>query len=69
MREYLPAGSGGRAELEVTDGATVAGIVDAMGAPRRLVYSVLVNGARAGLDDPVPQGAEVTLMPPFAGGS
>jgi molybdopterin converting factor small subunit len=69
MREYLPLGAlDNRASVELTDGGTVADLVDALGAPRRLVFSVLVDGVQATLDDPLHEGAEVTVMPPFAGG-
>jgi molybdopterin converting factor small subunit len=70
MRAFLPPGTvSNRAELEVAPGSRVADLVDHMGAPRRLVFAVLVDGGRADLEDPLHDGAEVTLMPPFAGGS
>jgi molybdopterin synthase sulfur carrier subunit len=69
MRDYLPSGSSGnRAELTVAEGLSVGEVVDALGAPRSLVFSILVDGVQATLDDEVAPGAEVTLMPPFAGG-
>lgn len=69
MREHLPAtGTGNEAEIEVEDAATVGDVVDRLGAPRRLVFSVLVDGVQASLDNRVPEGAEITLMPPFSGG-
>ena len=69
MRAYLPSGSeGNRAVLEVPPDARVADVVAAMGAPERLVFAVLVDGLRATLDQALEEGAEVTLMPPFAGG-
>jgi molybdopterin converting factor small subunit len=69
MREHLPAtATGNRSELEVEDAATVGDVVDRLGAPRRLVFSVLVDGVQASLDHRVPEGAEITLMPPFSGG-
>jgi molybdopterin converting factor small subunit len=70
MREHLPAtATGNQAEVEVEDAATVGDVVDRLGAPRRLAFSVLVDGVQASLDSPVPEGAEITLMPPFSGGS
>jgi molybdopterin converting factor small subunit len=70
MRDYLPPGAAAnRAEVSVDDGSTVGEVVDALGAPRALVFSVLVDGIRATLDDEVPPGTEITLMPPFAGGA
>jgi molybdopterin converting factor small subunit len=67
MREYLPDSGSRESSIEV-GGDTVGDVVDALGAPRRLVFAVLVDGGRAGLDARVREGSRVTLMPPFAGG-
>jgi molybdopterin converting factor small subunit len=70
MRDFLPENRvGNRADVDVGAAATVGDLVDALGAPRRLIFSVLVDGVRAGMDTPLSNGGEVTLMPPFAGGS
>jgi molybdopterin converting factor small subunit len=66
MRQYLA--EGGRAEVELPDGGRVSDVVDTIGAPRRLVFAVLIDGVQSDLEDEVHDGAEVTLMPPFAGG-
>jgi sulfur carrier protein ThiS len=69
MRAHLPPGSlGNRAELEVQEKASVADVVESIGAPRALVFAVLVDGRQASIDQTLHEGAEVTLMPPFAGG-
>ena len=69
MREHLPADAvDNRASVELDDGATVAGLMDRLGAPHALAHAVLVDGGRAGLSTQLHEGAEVTLMPPFAGG-
>ncbi|MFN2389241.1 MAG: MoaD/ThiS family protein [Actinomycetota bacterium] len=69
LRDHLPQGTeGNRAEIALDDGATVAELVTLLGAPRRWVFAVLVDGRRAGLDHGLSEGAEVTLMPPFSGG-
>lgn len=69
MREYLPEGSSGnRAEVQVSEGASAGDVVDSLGAPRRLVFALLVDGERADLEARLRDGAEVTLMPPFTGG-
>jgi molybdopterin converting factor small subunit len=69
MRDFLPENRvGNRAEVDVGPAATVGDLVDALGAPRRLVFSVLLDGVRAGMDTPLSDRSEVTLMPPFAGG-
>lgn len=70
MRDFLPADANGNvAEVELPDGATVGDLADAVGAPRHLVFSVLVDEERADIDTELPEGAEVTLMPPFTGGA
>jgi molybdopterin converting factor small subunit len=69
MRDYLPNPDTGRTRLEITPGATVRSLVDALGAPEANLHSVLIDGLRVDLDTEVRDGAEVTLMPPFAGGS
>ena len=69
MREHLPADAeGNRATIELPPGASVGELADALGAPRRLLFSVLVDGTRASAATPLSDGAEVTLMPPFTGG-
>lgn len=68
MKEYLPAGSGNEAPLEIDESGTVGDLVDALGAPRRLVHALLVDGRQSTLDRRLQEGAVVTLMPPFAGG-
>ena len=69
MRDFLPGNRvGNRAEVDVGPAATVGDLIDALGAPRRLVFSVLLDGIRAGMDTPLSDRSEVTLMPPFAGG-
>jgi molybdopterin converting factor small subunit len=69
MRTHLPPDSvGNRAEIEVADEASVSDVVVALGAPLALVFGVLVDGRQAAIDYRLHEGAEVTLMPPFAGG-
>jgi molybdopterin converting factor small subunit len=69
MRSYLPTpASGNRAEVELPEESSVRDLVAALGAPMKLVFSVLVDGVQADHDRVLHHGAEVTLMPPFAGG-
>lgn len=69
MREYLPAGAdGNQAVVDLPDGATVGDLVDALGAPRRLVHALLVDEVQGDLGRRLHEGAAVTLMPPFSGG-
>ncbi|CAN5722362.1 hypothetical protein BH20ACT23_BH20ACT23_22020 [soil metagenome] len=70
MREFLPLDAeGNRATLELDDAAHVLELVHLLGAPERLIYALLVNGERGRLEDPLADGDEVTLMPPYSGGS
>lgn len=69
MRDYLPADAdGNRARVELSAGATVGDLVDALGAPRKLVHALLVDGVQGDLARGLDEGAEVTLMPSFSGG-
>lgn len=69
MREYLPASAtGNRAQLEVGEDASIADLMDSLHAPHALAHAVLIDGGRADLSSRLSEGAEVTLMPPFAGG-
>jgi molybdopterin converting factor small subunit len=70
LRDLLPEGAiSNRADLDLPDGSTAADAIDALGAPRRYVFALLIDGGRAALDAPLHEGAEVTLMPPFSGGA
>lgn len=70
MRERLPEGSNGnRAVLSTREGATVAEVIESLGAPIEEVFAVLVDGGQAALDEVLREGSEVTLMPPFTGGT
>ena len=70
LRDYLPPGaSGNSVEVEVPDGATPKDLLDAIGAPERLLFAALVDGDHARLDQRLQEGTEVTLMPPFTGGT
>jgi molybdopterin converting factor small subunit len=70
MREYLPPDAdGNRATVDLPDDATVGDLVDAMGAPRRLVHALLVDDVRGDLGQRLHEGAAVTLMPSFSGGN
>jgi molybdopterin converting factor small subunit len=69
MRDFLPDPASGTRAVRLAPGDTVRSVVGALGAPERLIHSVLVDGLRADLDQALEDGAEVTLMPPFAGGT
>ena len=70
FKDYLPSdATGNRCEVELDDGAPVRAAIEALGAPVALAFGVLVDGVQAPVDRPLSEGAEVTLMPPYSGGS
>ena len=70
LRAYLPVSDGrNRADLELETGSRVGDVVAALKIPEGLVYALLVDGERATPDEELHDEAEVTLMPPFAGGA
>lgn len=69
LRERVARAAHGPFVLEVPERTTVGAIADRLSVPRSLATMVLVDGRQASFDDLVPEGAEVTLMPPFAGGA
>ena len=69
LRDYLPDGSGGRTTVELPAGATIEDLAAALGIPPRHVYAVLVDGVQTERSTALAEGVEVTLMPPYSGGS
>ncbi len=70
LRSYLPLATGkSRVEIRLSDDASIADLLAALRIPTGAVFSVLVDGARADRSTSLREGAEVTLMPPFSGGS
>lgn len=63
--ERLP---GGRAEVELTHGATVGALAEHLGLPRGPSVFV-VNGQAVKSDAPLSDGDRVQAFPPMAGGS
>ena len=62
-------------EVEVPPGATAGGLIDALAARYGDRFaevaragSVVVDGERAGPDDPIPAAGEVAVLPPVSGG-
>ena len=68
MRDYLIEATRNEAVIALDEGATVADLVDALGAPRKLAVSILIDERRGELSEPLKDGMRVTLMPPFSGG-
>jgi molybdopterin converting factor small subunit len=72
FREYLPEGAtGGRASIELPEGATVFSLVDRLGLPYEAeegVIAVAVNDEVTDLKAPLADGDVVSMFPPLAGG-
>jgi molybdopterin converting factor small subunit len=72
FREYLPEGaSGGRASIELPEGATVFTLVERLGLPYEAeegVLAVAVNDEVTDLRAPLADGDVVSMFPPLAGG-
>jgi len=70
LRKYLPEGSqGGKADLEVADGATLQTLIDQMKLPHAMCHLTMVNGAhQKDWSFPLEDGVEVSIFPPVAGG-
>lgn len=70
LRDHVPAGADdNRFELDMPEGSTAADVLERIGAPRRLAAVILQDGETIDLDLPLADGCELTLMPPFSGGS
>jgi sulfur carrier protein ThiS len=67
LRDYVPA-DGGKAELILAEGATLADLFAALGIPATVAAVMLVNGRRAAAGTRLNCGDEVTLFPPMEGG-
>lgn len=74
LTEYLPPEMryGNRMTLEVTEGASIAQIIEPFGLPERLVHLVIVNGVYVEpaqrLTRSLNEGDVLAIWPPIAGG-
>lgn len=69
MKEYLPDPNRNSARVQLRDEATVRDLLEEMRAPLSLLHMCLIDGRRAEPDEVLREEVEVTLMPPFSGGS
>ncbi|RJQ06153.1 MAG: hypothetical protein C4551_08725 [Bacillota bacterium] len=65
--EFFP-GRKDRYDLEFEGPVTVSGILEKLGVGQALVMAAIIDGKRADFGQRVPDGAEVVLMTPPAGG-
>lgn len=68
LRRYLPADADGNtATVELTDGATAAGLLAALQIPPGYTNMIVAEGVQIELDAPLRDGQAVQLFPPLAG--
>lgn len=67
LAQYGPDG-GSVFDYELPEGARVQDLVSALHMPDELAAVIIVGGRSADYADPLEEGAEVTLIPPLAGG-
>ena len=70
LRSKLPADTkGGRAEIELDTGASVAAALERLGIGSAAVHLVMVNGGmESDRGRPLADGDELVVFPPVAGG-
>ena len=72
LRTYLPEGSGfDDIELEVEAGTTPADLLTRFGIPEETLFMPMIDGDKIAdeqMNDPLSDGAELTLVPPIKAG-
>lgn len=53
---------------ELPPGSTPRTVVERLQLPRKLLGTVLIEGVHAGIDDPLADGAVLTVLPILGGG-
>ena len=70
LRKYMPAGTtGDTLTVDVPADATVADLVASLGIPLEHARMAVAAGEQLDLAAPVPNGVEINLFPPLAGGA
>jgi sulfur carrier protein ThiS len=69
LERYVTDARRGVVWREVPTGARVIDVLASFDLPAERRVIVGVNGQAAGLDDTVPEGARIDLVPPISGGS
>lgn len=69
LRQFLPnVGLGEGHTMRVSDGTTVASLLEALGVPAEMTKQVFVNARQVEFDYIVRAGDRVAIFPPIAGG-
>ena len=69
LRKYLPEGDPAAAvQLNVSEDATVAQVLDTLHVPVEAARLIFVNSLRASLDQLLRAGDRIGVFPPVAGG-
>lgn len=69
IREQAGLAYGEQRSLDLGATATVAAAIEALGVPGEAVKHILLDGQPAAMGDRLHDGAELTLMPAFTGGT
>jgi len=68
LRRFLPRGADGPQRYTVSEGATLADLLAAVGVAPGVEVTAAVDGAVAARDTPLSDGADVMLLSPMEGG-
>lgn len=69
LRSYQPMGDNAPLYLiDVDPGTTIHNLLSKLDIPRHMAMIILINGARAGLDQELKEGDRLAVFPPIAGG-
>ncbi len=69
LRDYRPPGfKGDVMPMDLEEGATVLGVIERSGIPRKVVHAAFLNDEQVGLDAALKDGDFLRLFPPVAGG-
>ncbi|WP_341473675.1 MoaD/ThiS family protein [Desulfofundulus thermobenzoicus] len=69
LEKFIPGARFGQSiPVECPGGSTAGQLVDTLGIPGSLVFTILVNGRHAGMDAVLHPGDRVSLFPAVGGG-
>jgi molybdopterin synthase sulfur carrier subunit len=68
LSRFMPEQWRGSPTVEVNEGVTVKGLLEAMKVPLEIVKVIFINGVHAKGDEALRDGDRVGVFPPVAGG-